>query len=71
MILWLVDWLKGVESTVGSPSLQETLMNLEPPVDGLEVNVIVLLGRKVPVSKPVSCLDWPMLESSIAGPLQI
>jgi len=71
MILWLIDWFKGVESTVASPSLQESLMDLEPPVDGLEVDVIVLLGREVPISKPVGGLDWPMSEMSSVVPPKI
>jgi len=33
LILWFVDWLKSIESTVASPSLKKVLMDSETPID--------------------------------------
>ena len=63
--LRLVERFKSIESFVSTPFLEETFMDLQSPFLSLVVNVIVLLGRLVPVTEPSCSLIWPVREFGI------
>ena len=46
-------------------------MDFKTPVDGAVVDVVILESVSVPVTIPVSCLNWPVSKSAIRIPLDV
>lgn len=57
---WLVNWLKSSKGTVVTPSLEETLGNVEGPLEVCVVSVFHLAIN--PWSHPISVVVWPVSE---------
>jgi len=55
---WLIDWLEGSEGTVVTPSLEETLSNVETPLEVGVVDVVNLIT--CPWTNPVGMTLWPV-----------
>jgi len=71
VVLGLINWLKSVEGTVSTPSLQQGFVDLKSPVDGFEIDVVIVHCSEIPITKPIGSLDLPMCEASSVIPSQV
>jgi hypothetical protein len=70
----LVYWLKGIHSWMLTVLFHKFLDVVECPVHTMLiicVDVVVLIGREVERSHPVSCFNWPVAEVIFIGPFKV
>jgi len=67
----LIDRLKSIDSWVISPSLEELAYVIKSPVKVVLVDVVVAIGLTVPVTNPISGLDFPVAKVVIIDPFKV
>jgi len=67
----LINRFKGIGSWMVSPSLKNFAYVIKSPINIFVIDIVIALSFHVPITNPVSSLNFPMLEVVLVDPFKV